>query len=123
MGNHPDQLAVAPQAPQRFEGVFEGVLVQRPEAAGEDGDGAGYDILSFDSSGAERLVEVKTTRGSQTTPFFLTRNEYALAEERADAFKLMRLYSFAQDPRMFELTPPLGETVRLSTHTYEARFS
>ena len=91
--------------------------------AQEDGDGAGYDILSFDSSGAERLVEVKTTRGSQTTPFFLTRNEYALAEERADAFKLMRLYSFAQDPRMFELTPPLGETVRLSTHTYEARFS
>ena len=58
-----------------------------------------------------------------TTPFFLTRNEHALAEERPDAFRLMRLYSFAQDPRMFELTPPLGEVVRLSAQTYEARFS
>lgn len=91
--------------------------------AQEDGDGAGYDILSFDRTGGERLVEVKTTRGNQTTPFFLTRNEHALSEERTDAFKLMRLYAFAREPRMFELTPPLGEAVRLSTHTYQARFS
>lgn len=91
--------------------------------AEEDGDGAGYDILSFDHAGRERLVEVKTTLGSQTTPFFLTRNEHALSEERTDAFKLMRLYAFAREPRMFELTPPLGEAVRLSTHTYQARFS
>ena len=106
------------------------VSEERPDLASkvrwvaqEDGDGAGYDILSFDRSGRERLVEVKTTRGARTTPFFLTRNEHALAEERADAFKLMRLYSFAQEPRMFELAPPLGEAVRLSTHTYLARFS
>ncbi len=91
--------------------------------AQEDGDGAGYDILSFDRAGGERLVEVKTTRGPQTTPFFLTRNEHALAEERGDAFKLMRLYSFAQAPRMFELTPPLAAAVRLLPHTYQARFS
>jgi hypothetical protein len=91
--------------------------------AEEDGDGAGYDILSFDRDGGERLVEVKTTRGNQTTPFFLTRNEHALSEERTDAFKLMRLYAFAREPRMFELTPPLGDAVRLSTHTYQARFS
>ena len=91
--------------------------------AEEDGDGAGHDILSFDREGGERLVEVKTKRGNQTTPFFLTRNEHALSEERTDAFKLMRLYAFAREPRMFELTPPLGEAVRLSTHTYQARFS
>lgn len=30
----------------------------------EDGDGAGFDILSFDRSGTERLIEVKTTRGA-----------------------------------------------------------
>ncbi|MEO7825855.1 MAG: DUF3883 domain-containing protein, partial [Allosphingosinicella sp.] len=64
--------------------------------AQEDGDGAGYDIKSFDQSGGERLIEVKTTTGSQTTPFFLTRNEYAFAEERVDAFKLMRLYAFGR---------------------------
>ncbi|MDP3769097.1 MAG: DUF3883 domain-containing protein [Dehalococcoidia bacterium] len=91
--------------------------------AQEDGDGAGYDIRSFDRSGGERLIEVKTTRGPQTTPFFLTRNEYAFAEERVDAFKLMRLYAFGREPRMFELTPPLTDAVRLSPHTYQASFS
>lgn len=91
--------------------------------AQEDGDGAGYDIRSFDPSGAERLIEVKTTRGSQTTPFYLTRNEYAFAEERVDAFKLMRLYDFGREPRMFELAPPLADALRLSPHTFQASFS
>jgi hypothetical protein len=91
--------------------------------AQEDGDGAGYDILSFDHAGRERFVEVKTTLGNRTTPFYLTRNECALAEERPDAFRLMRLYAFAQARRMFELEPPLSEAVRLSPLTYEARFS
>jgi hypothetical protein len=50
--------------------------------AAEDGDGAGYDVLSFDLAGCERLLEVKTTNGSSRTPFFLTRNEWAVATER-----------------------------------------
>ncbi|HWE99347.1 MAG TPA: DUF3883 domain-containing protein [Caulobacteraceae bacterium] len=91
--------------------------------AQEDGDGAGYDILSFDPAGKERLIEVKTTLGGRTTPFYLTRNEHDLAEERADAFRLMRVHSFAREPRMFELIPPLSEAVRLSPHTFEASFS
>src|SRR5262245_45183755 len=41
----------------------------------ELGDGAGYDILSFDALGKERLLEVKTTVGADTTPFYITRNE------------------------------------------------
>lgn len=91
--------------------------------AQEDGDGAGYDIHSFEPDGRDRLVEVKTTTGNRTTPFYLTRNEYALAEERLDAFRLMRVYSFAREPRMFELAPPLAEAVRLSPHTFQASFA
>src|SRR5271156_3894730 len=41
--------------------------------AAEDGDGAGYDVLSFNREGLEQLIEVKTTNGSARTPFFLTR--------------------------------------------------
>ena len=33
-----------------------------------DGDGAGYDILSFDIDGSDRLIEVKTTSGWERTP-------------------------------------------------------
>jgi hypothetical protein len=91
--------------------------------AREDGDGAGYDILSFDLAGGERLIEVKTTLGGRTTPFYLTRNEHDLAEERVDAFRLMRVHSFAREPRMFELIPPLADAVRLSPHTFQASFT
>jgi hypothetical protein len=47
-----------------------------------EGDGHGYDIASFAPSGEKRLIEVKTTNGGQTTPFFLTRNEERVSRER-----------------------------------------
>ena len=37
------------------------------------GDGSGYDILSFDVSGRERFIEVKTTAFGKETPFFISR--------------------------------------------------
>jgi hypothetical protein len=88
--------------------------------AKEDGDGAGYDIRSFAPDGAERLIEVKTTVGGQTTPFFLTRNERALSTERPDAFRLYRLYDFTRTPRLFQLTPPLEQAVTLEPETWRA---
>ncbi len=36
----------------------------------EDGDGAGYDVFSFEPNGKERLIEVKTTNGAARTLFF-----------------------------------------------------
>jgi hypothetical protein len=89
----------------------------------EDGDGAGYDILSFDAKGKERFLEVKTTVGSDTTPFYVTRNELSFSSERPEAFRLCRVFDFSIRPRMFELTPPLENFVHLSPLSYEASFS
>jgi hypothetical protein len=88
----------------------------------EDGDGAGYDIRSYEPSGTERLIEVKTTYGARTTPFFLTRNEFALSGERPDVFRIFRLYDFAEIPKMFQLHPPLEEVVNLEVDSYMASF-
>jgi hypothetical protein len=89
----------------------------------EDGDGAGYDILSFDERGKERFLEVKTTVGSDTTPFYITRNELSFSSERPEAFRLCRVFDFSIRPRMFELAPPLENFVHLSPLSYEASFS
>jgi hypothetical protein len=86
----------------------------------DEGDGAGYDIHSFDPSGSERLIEVKTTRGGNTTPFYLTRNENDVAAERPDAFRLYRLYDFSRRPGLFTLTPPLETVLQLEPLTYRA---
>lgn len=88
----------------------------------EDGDGAGYDVLSFDPSGRERLLEVKTTNGSARTPFFITRNEYALALERPEDWRVYRVHLFAREPRIFTIAPPLEKSVRLSPETWRASF-
>lgn len=85
-----------------------------------DGDGAGYDIRSYDEAGNERWIEVKTTRGGSTTPFYLTRNENEVAKERPDAFRLYRLYEFAQHPRLFTLKPPLETLLQLEPLTFRA---
>lgn len=88
--------------------------------AQEDGDGAGFDILSFNPRGEERLIEVKTTQGPERTPFYLTRNERSLSEERPDAFRLYRLYHFSKRPCLFELAPPLDAVLTLEPLTFRA---
>jgi hypothetical protein len=86
----------------------------------ERGDGAGFDIASFEESGMPRLIEVKTTNGSSLTPFFLSANELSFAKERPDAFKLLRIYNFSDKPMGFELTPPLDLTLSLTPTSYRA---
>jgi hypothetical protein len=88
----------------------------------EDGDGAGYDILSFDPTGKERLIEVKTTNGAAKTPFFLTRNEHETSKARAESWRLYRVHLFSQTPRIFTLAPPLEAVVHLRTEAWRASF-
>lgn len=86
------------------------------------GDGAGYDIRSFDLHGKDRLIEVKTTNGHALTPFYLSENERQFSTERPDAFRLLRLYHFIEKPSAFELRPPLEDHLRLSPISYRASF-
>ena len=89
----------------------------------EDGDGAGYDIASFETDGRSRLIEVKTTNGWERTPFHITRNELAVSEERRRDWCLVRLWNFARDPRAFELRPPLEAHVSLMPTSFQASFN
>jgi hypothetical protein len=88
----------------------------------EDGDGAGYDIASFAPDGLPRLIEVKTTNGWERTPFHITRNELAVAEERRSEWRLFRLWNFSREPKAFELHPPLDAHVSLTATTFQASF-
>jgi hypothetical protein len=90
--------------------------------AAEDGDGAGFDISSFNLEGSARLIEVKTTNGSAHTPFFITRNEFSIAKEIPAQWRIYRVHLFASGPRVFTLTPPLEDSLKLSTETWRASF-
>lgn len=88
----------------------------------EDGDGAGYDIASFAPDGRARLIEVKTTNGWERTPFHISRNELAVAEERNTEWRLFRLWNFGREPKAFELHPPLDAHVSLTATSFQASF-
>ncbi|WP_068110696.1 DUF3883 domain-containing protein [Tropicimonas marinistellae] len=88
----------------------------------EDGDGAGYDIASFALDGRSRLIEVKTTNGWERTPFHISRNELAVANERRSEWCLFRLWNFAREPKAFELHPPLDAHVSLTATSFQASF-
>lgn len=86
------------------------------------GDGAGYDILSFEPDGSERLLEVKTTNGWERTPFHISRNELEVAELRRESWHLIRLWDFSREPRAFAIRPPLSRHVELTPTSFMASF-
>lgn len=107
----------------RLEGIGREDLADNVRwVADVDGDGAGYDVLSFEESGQERLIEVKTTNGGARTPFFLTRNEHEVAEARSDVWRLYRVHLFAQRPSIYTLSPPLAQAVHLRAEAWRASF-
>jgi hypothetical protein len=59
-----------------------------------EGDGLGYDILSYNEKGEEIFIEVKTTVRNYDTPFFITRNELERSKQDNRHFFLYRLYDF-----------------------------
>lgn len=84
------------------------------------GDGLGYDIRSFEVTGQARLIEVKTTRFGAHTPFFVSRNEVQVSEERHANYQLYRLFSFRAEPRLFTLEGSLRSSCQLEPFTFSA---
>jgi|TARA_B110000908_G_C10259385_1_gene458026 hypothetical protein len=64
-----------------------------------DGDGLGYDILSFDSDGNEKYIEVKSTKGKCNTRFFISPNEIDFSLENENNYYLYRVYEFNESKK------------------------
>lgn len=87
------------------------------------GDGLGYDVLSFDLDGKEKLIEVKTTAFDKYTPFYVTRNELARSEVDSSNFHLFRVFDFRDKPKVFDLPGDIKKNFHLDPATYLARVS
>jgi uncharacterized protein DUF3883 len=67
----------------------------------DEGDGAGFDILSKKKDGSDKYVEVKTTRLGKETPFFFSRNELLFSIKHKNNFNLVRMFNFEKNAKMF----------------------
>ncbi|MEP9417624.1 DUF3883 domain-containing protein [Gordonia sp. VNQ95] len=116
------ELYVAELEARRLHEAGAKSLSERVEHVSESqGDGLGYDILSFETSGREKLIEVKTTAFDKFTPFYVTRNELARSESDPNIYHLYRVFDFRESPRLFELPGKIGRNCRLDIATYLAR--
>lgn len=85
------------------------------------GDAEGYDVLSFEESGRERLIEVKTTTFGPHTPFFVTRKEVDVSGERAGEYYVYRLFDFRDDPKLFLVPGNITSSCSLEATQFAAR--
>lgn len=86
------------------------------------GDGLGYDILSFEETGKERFIEVKTTAFAKETPFFASKNEVTFSQESSEQYQLYRLFQFRKSPKLFSLAGDINHYCSLDPVSYLCRF-
>jgi hypothetical protein len=85
------------------------------------GDGAGYDVSSFLLDGSPHHIEVKTTRGSITAPFFLSESERRYAFEPPGAYSIYRIFNLGPNPGFYKLTGNMAEILHLTPVSYQVR--
>jgi len=120
LGSAGEDLVMRYEA-QRLLAAGSRVLANRIEHVSKvKGDGAGFDILSFETDGRERFIEVKTTAYIAETPFYVSRNELSFSTEQAERFRLYRLFNFRKRPQMFALAGALDASCRLDPVSYRA---
>lgn len=87
------------------------------------GDGAGYDIRSFNvQDESELFIEVKTTKLGKYLPFYISDNEVAFSRQHHEHYALYRLYEFRTDPRLFVLAGDISQRMHLRATGYRAGF-
>ena len=60
----------------------------------ENGDGQGYDVLSYDKNGEIMYIEVKTTTAEKSEPFYITSRELDRSLQEGLHYYLYRVYNF-----------------------------
>jgi len=90
--------------------------------AKEEGDGAGFDILSRYPNGKDKYIEVKTTKLSKEAPFFFSRNELLFSQDHSKDYHLFRLFNFEKNAKMFTKAGSLDSICNSTPVTYRGYF-
>ena len=88
-----------------------------------EGDGAGYDIKSFDDEGNIKYIEVKTTKGSANTSFFISPNELEFSKQNKNHYFLYRLYEYQIDTsssKAYILEGDLSDQINITPTQFKA---
>jgi len=98
-------------------------LARRVEHVSDtQGDGLGYDVLSFDAVDGEPVyIEVKTTNCGPLFPFRLSANELHASAQIGKRFRLARVFDASRWTRLFEIQGDISQAFTLTPVLFEAR--
>jgi hypothetical protein len=85
------------------------VLASQVIHKSKESDSFGYDILSFDDSGKEKFIEVKSTKGKSTRShinFLITANEFKQAGDRENYYIYIVFEAHTKKPEILKLKKP-----------------
>lgn len=88
-----------------------------------EGEGAGYDILSYFENGEKKYIEVKTTEGNADNDFYLTHNELLFSKMNSENYFLYRVFNFDKNTKtgeMFMLQGDMETKLNLIPILYKA---
>jgi len=88
-------------------------------ASVEEGDGLGYDILSYDENGKDKYIEVKTTTGDWFKPFYATQHELERSIQERDSFYLYRLFNLDEEEQKADFFIIRGDLTEYCTDPTE----
>lgn len=114
LGNR-GELFVISYEQDRVSKFSKGYVERVVHAASAEGDGLGYDIRSCNDKGEEIFIEVKTTTGVASTPFYLTRTELARSKKHSKQFYLYRVFNFNEDTGVGDIHIYHGDMTALCT--------
>jgi len=108
---------------QKLISIGKEKLAERIEWVSRDqGDGAGFDILSRYPNGKDKYIEVKSTKLSKEAPFYFTRNELHFSAQHAQDYHLYRLFNLNEEAKMFIKKGDLGTICHAVPITYQGYF-
>jgi Domain of unknown function (DUF3883) len=87
-----------------------------------EGSYAGYDILSKNTNGTDRYIEVKTTKLGKDAPIFFSKNEYEFSKLNSSSYFLYRLFNFKVQPKAFILNGRYEDFCRIEPINFKGIF-
>lgn len=86
------------------------------------GDGLGFDILSRNTNGTDRYIEVKSTKLTKEAPFYFSALEHDFSRRNRSNFFLYRVFNLKAEPKLFIANGAYDEFCNASPTQFKGTF-
>jgi hypothetical protein len=87
------------------------------------GDGLGFDILSRNTNGTDRYIEVKSTKLTKEAPFYFSALEHDFSRRNRSSFFLYRIFDLKAEPKNLLQMVPMMNFVKRARCISKEHFS